>query len=129
MGAAVRLNWRPMMREMMADIARGVDPSVISARFHATIVTMLAEAAEWGVRTTGVGRVVLSGGCFANQRLRTSLIAELRSRGIEAKTHVRVPTGDAGISLGQAFVASSVVAGTGGGAWPSAPSAGSETIY
>ncbi len=128
-GAAVRLNWRPMMREMMADIARGVDPSVISARFHATIVTMLAEAAEWGVRTTGVDRVVLSGGCFANQRLRTGLIAELRSRGIEAKTHVRVPTGDAGLSLGQAFVASSVVAGTGGGAWPSAPSAGSETVY
>jgi hydrogenase maturation protein HypF len=113
-GTSVRLNWRPMMREMMANIARGVDPSVISARFHATIVTMLAEAAEWGVRTTGIDRVVLSGGCFANQRLRTGLIAELRMRGIEAKTHVRVPTGDAGISLGQAFVASSVVAGTGG---------------
>ncbi|MDO8631506.1 MAG: hypothetical protein Q7R41_13555 [Phycisphaerales bacterium] len=113
-GTSVRLNWRPMMREMMADIARGVDPSVISARFHATIVTMLAEAAEWGVRTTGIDRVVLSGGCFANQRLRTGLIAELRMRGIEAKTHVRVPTGDAGISLGQAFVASSVVARTGG---------------
>jgi hypothetical protein len=42
------------------------------------------------------------------------LIAELCSRGIEAKTHVRVPTGDAGISLGQAFIASSVVAKTGG---------------
>lgn len=119
LGAAVRLNWRPMMRAMMADIARGVDPSVISARFHATIVTMLAEAAEWGVRTTGVDRVVLSGGCFANQRLRTGLIAELRSRGMEAKTHVRVPTGDAGLSLGQAFVASSVVARTGGVVAPS----------
>lgn len=113
-GAAVRLNWRPMMREILADIARGVDPSVICARFHATIVTMLAEAAEWGVRTTGVDRVVLSGGCFANQRLRTGLIAELRTRRIEAKTHARVPTGDAGISLGQAFVASSVAAGTRG---------------
>lgn len=128
-GAAVRLNWRPMMRAMMADIARGVDPSVISARFHATIVTMLAEAAEWGVRTTGVDRVVLSGGCFVNQRLRTGLIVELQARGIEAKTHVRLPTGDAGLSLGQAFVASSVVARIGGGAWPSAPSAGSETVY
>jgi len=107
---AVRLNWRPMMREIIADIGRGMDSGIISARFHATIVTMLAEATEWGVRTTGIGRVVLSGGCFANQRLREGLTSELRKRGVEAKAHDRVPTSDAGLSLGQAYVASCIAA-------------------
>ena len=106
----VRLNWRPMIREIIADIGRGMDSAIICARFHATIVTMLAEATEWSVRTTGIDRVALSGGCFANQRLRDGLIVELRKRGIEARSHGRVPTGDAGLSLGQAYIASCVAA-------------------
>lgn len=100
------LDWRPMLREIVGDAARGLEPGAVSSRFHGTLIDMFAEAAMWAAAATGVPRAVLSGGCFLNQILRNGLIARLTNAGLEVGTHHRVPTGDAGLSLGQAIIAS-----------------------
>jgi len=51
-------------------------------------------------------RVVLSGGVFANRRLLEGAIDALSERGHEVIAPERVPAGDGGIALGQAWIAS-----------------------
>ena len=56
---------------------------------------------------TGLNRTVLSGGCFQNRLLLEGCIAGLEKAGFDVYSHHLVPTGDGGISLGQAIVAAS----------------------
>lgn len=99
------LDWRPMLREIVDSAGRGVEAGEVSARFHRTLIEMFTEAVTWAAAATGVPRVVFSGGCFLNQVLRRGLVATMTERAFQVGTHQRVPTGDAGISLGQAIVA------------------------
>lgn len=103
--APVRIDWRPMVRELLGDVQHGHDREFTAARFHATLVDALARLAEKAALATGIDRVVLSGGCFANSILREGLDDRLSTVGLTVGTHLRVPTGDAGVSLGQAVIA------------------------
>ena len=107
----VRLDWRPMIRSIVADVQADVCVGWIAARFHETVAAMFAAAALRAVRETGVERVVLSGGCFVNERLREGVRSRLEDRGLQVGVHRRVSAGDAGLSLGQAVVASATAAG------------------
>jgi hydrogenase maturation protein HypF len=51
--------------------------------------------------------VVLTGGCFQNDLFARRVVEELA--GASLFLHGRVPPGDGGLALGQAFVASAVV--------------------
>ena len=51
------------------------------------------------------GRVMLSGGCFANRLLTEALAQQLMAAGLEVYIHHRVPAGDGGLALGQALIA------------------------
>jgi hydrogenase maturation protein HypF len=106
--AAIELDWRPMLREIVTDVARGVNAGAISSRFHATIIAMFSEAACHATTRASLGTVVLSGGCFMNELLRQGIGAQLSRRGLVVVTHRRVSTGDAGLSLGQAMIASHI---------------------
>lgn len=108
--AAATINWRPMIRRLVEEVAAGVPAPVIAARFHATVIAMFAEAALAGAARTGVDRVVLSGGCFMNRLLREGTAEGLRRRGLTVAVHERVSCGDAGLSLGQAVIAAHVAA-------------------
>lgn len=84
------------------DAARG------AARFHATLVAALAawvlRAAEQGVER-GSETVVLCGGCFHNRILAAGLARVLRERGLTVLEARELSPGDAGLALGQAWVA------------------------
>jgi hydrogenase maturation protein HypF len=96
------LDWEPMIRALLADVARGAPTATMASRFHETLARMIVAVAE------GVGwpRVALSGGCFQNRLLLERTIARLRAAGFSPCWHQRVPTNDGGIALGQiaAFV-------------------------
>jgi hydrogenase maturation protein HypF len=87
------------------DAIAGVPAAAISARFHET----LARAAAMLVRETasdgelGCLPLVLTGGCFANARLAERVLANAAGRRVFL--HRRVPPGDGGLALGQAFAA------------------------
>jgi hydrogenase maturation protein HypF len=104
-------DWTPTIRGILADRAAGVPISRISARFHNALANMALEIAQ------SVGRelpIVLSGGCFQNALLTARVRSRLSTSGFQVYTHAKVPPGDGGIALGQAFVALSQGLGAGG---------------
>jgi hydrogenase maturation protein HypF len=95
----------PMIVDLMRASRQHCPVAQVAARFHETVARMLAEAAGLVCRQNGVRTVALSGGCFANRLLVGRVTQLLESKGIRVLTNRRVPAGDGGISLGQAYVA------------------------
>ncbi|MEW5806413.1 MAG: carbamoyltransferase HypF [Acidobacteriota bacterium] len=102
-----------MFREIVADIWKGKATGEISAKFHNTVVSILAEACSMLRLEIGFDKVALSGGVFQNKYLFENLVKELKQRGFEVLTHSLVPANDGGISLGQAVIAASILNMTG----------------
>lgn len=88
------LDWAPMIAAMLAG---GETPARAAARFHATLVEMMAAVA----RRTGLADVCLSGGCFQNRRLLAGALRRLAADGFRVWRHREIPPNDAGIALGQ----------------------------
>jgi hydrogenase maturation protein HypF len=91
------VDWEPMLRNLVSDIDKGVRPAIIAAKFHNTLVEMIADV----VKQAGFERVALSGGCFQNRYLLEHAVERLTTEGFRVYRHQRVPTNDGGISLGQ----------------------------
>ncbi|MFH0754565.1 MAG: carbamoyltransferase HypF [Candidatus Omnitrophota bacterium] len=87
----------PVWDEIMEDVNRHVSVALISARFH----HMLVEVMVWAAKTSGMERVVLSGGCFQNRYLTECAVKRLREEGFKPYWHQRVPPNDGGLALGQ----------------------------
>jgi len=96
---------RPMFQALVEDLRDQALPGRISRRFHLGFVEVLAQAAELARARTGIERVCLSGGSFQNVFLVQHLSARLESAAFHVFTHADVPSGDGGLSLGQALVA------------------------
>jgi hydrogenase maturation protein HypF len=97
--APLIIDWQPALAAVLADLAAGVTPGLISVALHNGLAAAIAEVA----RRSGERRVVLSGGCFQNARLTEAAVAALRTAGHQPFWHRRVPPNDGGIALGQAL--------------------------
>jgi hydrogenase maturation protein HypF len=95
------VDWRPMLKAIIAEVKAGVNRNFISAKFHNTLIAMAVDIAK----RVRIEKVVLSGGCFQNKRLTEGLIRQLRVAGFQPYWHQNVPPNDGGISLGQAVCA------------------------
>ena len=73
--------------------------------FHGTLIAALAQWASEAAHGNGVRMVTLGGGCFLNRVLTAGLVERLRQQGLHPLTAVKVSPGDAGLSLGQAWIA------------------------
>ncbi|WP_431687500.1 carbamoyltransferase HypF [Hahella sp. NBU794] len=73
--------------------------------FHDVLVRGLLAWVDNARAMTGVNTIVLGGGCFLNRVLRESLMAELRTRGMQVHVPRQLPPNDSGISLGQVWYA------------------------
>ena len=104
-GRRLVLDPAPLVDELLAEVAAGASPAVVSARFHRGLVAGLARLAVLAAAETGVRRVVLSGGCFLNRFLLTELTRRLQHERLTPCSHRDLPPGDGGISLGQALAA------------------------
>lgn len=76
-----------------------------AARFHATLVAALAEWVGQAVQSSGLNTVAFGGGCFFNSLLFAGLRKSLEQRGMIVLAPTSLSPGDAGIALGQAWVA------------------------
>lgn len=94
--------------DRLADVAQGV----IAAKFHNTIVQMLACVCDTLRERSGIGLVALSGGVFQNAILHVNVRDELVGRGFEVIVHRQMPPNDACISLGQVAVAAAAGGGS-----------------
>ena len=105
----VQIDFRPMVRQIVAEARRGERAGCIAARFHNTLVAALAQVCRRMREELGLSRVCLSGGCFQNARLLRGCLDTLRSDRFEVYFQRHVPANDGGISLGQAAIACALV--------------------
>jgi hydrogenase maturation protein HypF len=95
------VDWEPVVRDILKDMAASVAVGTIAARFHDGLAASIVQVAEH----IGEERVVLTGGCFQNKYLTERTIQALESKGFRVYWHQRIPPNDGGLSLGQAVVA------------------------
>ncbi|HUN46693.1 MAG TPA: carbamoyltransferase HypF [Stellaceae bacterium] len=98
----ILIDWRPMLADIVAARRRGVAVEPLAAAFHDALAAVILAVA----RRVGIGRVLLTGGCFQNARLSEAAIGRLRQAGLVPCWHHRVPPNDGGLAVGQlAFAA------------------------
>ena len=97
------IDQRRVVKEVVNDLNKSL--SLISLRFHSTIVKMIYEVCKILRKKTGINEVVLSGGCFQNVFLSVNARKILQKNGFRVYTHSKIPPNDACISVGQAAIA------------------------
>ena len=105
----VMLDARETVAAVAADVARGVPPARVSARFHRAIAMATATACKREAERQGVDLVVLSGGVFQNRLLLEQTAALLGDGGLRVLLPTRLPPNDGGIAYGQVAVAAALV--------------------
>jgi hydrogenase maturation protein HypF len=104
-GDLLYLDPAPMWRDLLRDLAAGVERAVIAARFHRGLADAVGDLAVQLARDHGLGTVALSGGVLQNRTLFEALHARIADAGLAVLSHRHVPANDGGLSLGQAVVA------------------------
>jgi hydrogenase maturation protein HypF len=99
-GQPAHVDWRPLIRGVLADRIAGLPPGRIAMRFHRALAAGIAAVAERIPKLP----VVLCGGCFQNKVL-TELVVKRIERDRLLATPGVIPTGDGGLAAGQLAIA------------------------
>ncbi|HYW95761.1 MAG TPA: carbamoyltransferase HypF, partial [Bacteroidales bacterium] len=99
------ISFRETISAILNDYKKKVSPSIIAARFHNTIISVIFITIKKIKADTRINKVVLSGGVFQNRYLLEQTEKLLQNNHIEVYSHQSVPTNDGGIALGQLMVA------------------------
>jgi hydrogenase maturation protein HypF len=105
----VEVDLRPMIRQIVADLENNQPQTLIAARFHNTLIAVIAAVCRRMRSELQLNRVCLSGGCFQNALLLAGCLETLRAEGFEVFSQHEVPANDGGISLGQAAIACEIL--------------------
>lgn len=100
-----QIDYREILDDLLSDIMDGADKSIISARFHNTLVKITVDMVIIISKLYGLNTVVLSGGCFENTYLLGNILERLRGEGFITYYNQQIPTNDSGISIGQLAIA------------------------
>lgn len=100
-----KIDFKSILKSIIKDIQGKTPPSVISARFHNTIVCSSSDVVTKISEGYGLKTVVLSGGVFENIHLLINLADRLKRRGFTVYCNHQIPTNDSGICVGQAAIA------------------------
>lgn len=95
----------PLLQRLLEPAATAADVQRLAALFHLHLAEALCDWAAGTARAHGVQDVCLGGGCFLNQILCARVAAGLEMRGLRAHLPRAHSCGDAGLALGQAWVA------------------------
>src|SRR3989304_2417649 len=90
--------------KIIGDLAKGESKGIISSKFHNTLVNVIVRVIKRLSQAYSINDVVLCGGVFQNMYLLERAMSGLVSTGLKVHIHDKVPTNDAGISLGQAYI-------------------------
>lgn len=100
----------PMVKALAHDCHQHVDVDLCSRKFHNGLIDAYGAAVAAIAKELNINTVAFGGGCFWNAYLCKGVRSLLEDRGFSVFVPHLVPVGDAGISLGQAVVAASIVA-------------------
>lgn len=99
------LDMLPAVRQLLEELSGGEERSVLAKRFHNSVAVASVAMCERIRATSGLDRVVLSGGVYQNKLLAEATFDRLLDAGFKVFTHRLVSPNDGGIALGQAMVA------------------------
>jgi hydrogenase maturation protein HypF len=99
------IRFESVIRGIVDDLLQGVHSSIIASKFHNTIISVIFEAVKIIRQTSGVNKVVLSGGVFQNKYLLEGTIALLEKNSFDVFAHAGIPSNDGGLALGQLIIA------------------------
>jgi hydrogenase maturation protein HypF len=98
------------LRALVAQCLSAGDRGAAAARFHVGLADALAQAATVAAQHAGTRTVVLAGGCLYNRVLGARLQARLQAGGCVVQRVDGPGPGDAGLALGQAWIAAHALA-------------------
>ena len=101
------LDLLPLLGRLVDVPAAAVDEA--AAWFHVALATALADWAGAAAQREGIDTVCLGGGCFCNAVLTHHVERQLQARGLRVLKPRRHSCGDAGLALGQAWVAATML--------------------
>jgi hydrogenase maturation protein HypF len=104
-----KIGTRPFLEWLIADLRKQVSIQDMSRRFHNGLALVMTNIAGKIREERNLNRVCLTGGCFQNVLLFEFALNALRKQNFEVYFHSEVPTGDGGLSLGQALVAANLL--------------------
>ena len=94
------ISFRPLFEALLHDIANNVPTTLLAARFHTTLATLLLQKTRLLIRRTKTKQVVLSGTCFQNKLLTETVRKQFQAAGIRLYIPQRIPCNDSGIAVG-----------------------------
>jgi hydrogenase maturation protein HypF len=97
-----------IIREICNDMSDKTPVSVISARFHNSVINIIFAAAELISKESGIRKIALSGGSFQNSYILAKAEEGLAKMGFEVYTPEEIPANDGGIALGQLAIAAKI---------------------
>lgn len=94
-----------MIVQILEDVKLKEGKGLVATKFHNTMIKVIIEAVNHISKKYGIKEVALSGGVFQNEYLLKGTVSQLSALGFNVHTNENVPCNDAGISLGQAYIA------------------------
>lgn len=92
------------LRPLLLSLANRRDTASASADFHTTAAFILAEALALEAEKYNTRKICAAGGCTLNTLLMQQIRERLESKGLILYEAGRIPPGDGGIALGQAYI-------------------------
>ena len=89
---------------IVAANAHGEAPATIAWRFHSMLIGCITRLLEILAEQTGIGQVVLSGGCMQNSIMLEGLFHTLQSLNLQVFTGNQLPVNDGAVSVGQTII-------------------------
>lgn len=99
------INTNEIIKGILNDIENKVDKSIISMKFHNTIISFSIDVCKQLSIKHNIDKVALSGGVFNNEILLKGIYNRLLKDNFKVYIHSSIPCNDGGISLGQIAIA------------------------
>ena len=109
-GAVIHDDGRIDLRPALAQLFDAPDVDAAAAGFHLALADALAQALIGAARPRGIRTAALGGGCFFNRILRERTVRRLVDAGLTVYLPGPPGCGDAGLAIGQAWVAAQQLA-------------------
>lgn len=110
------IDLRSLLHERLLNVDTNNPAAVDEAAlcFHHTLAAALCQLTVALARAHQITDVALGGGCFFNRILKDAVVSQLEAAGLNVLQAKNLSCGDAGLALGQAWVAARVIPARGG---------------
>ncbi|GAA6177756.1 carbamoyltransferase HypF [Sulfitobacter pacificus] len=102
------IHWHSLWTGVLSDLKGGIEPATIAAKFHNSLIALIADLGSKLSETHSTSTIVLSGGVFQNAVLLNGVEKLLTAQGRDVLVPRQFPINDGGVSLGQATIAAAL---------------------